>query len=66
MTEPEYIVVGDGNDWHVEEYDSTKAYHHESPFSERWLEQGIAQKVADVANALDADTLQKFIDVIDA
>jgi hypothetical protein len=60
-----YKVVGDGKDWVVEQWDSEKGYQDDSPFGSVWAAVRLAQMVADVANALDADTLPKFIEVVE-
>lgn len=65
METERYVVVGNGNEWYVEVYDPNLNHQHDSPFGELWLEKAPAQMVADIANTLDAETLKKFIYIMD-
>lgn len=60
-----YIVVGDGEQWIVEPFDSNMPHHRESPFGSIWADQKLAQMVADVANTLEPSVLDKFVEVLE-
>lgn len=65
MTLAGYKVVRTDNTWVIEQWDSDQLRERETPFSSVWADATLAQMVADVANALDAATLKKYIEVVE-